>query len=180
MHCRFCNNHTAPPHICYVSQRCSSYYRQRNFSVACVAMYAARPSPLHFCKSASTKSVFERSKYVVICWCERCSLLCVRKDLGFQFSLVSALAAAERVQESSLCEANHIVSICVRLEHKFYDARSRRGWSMCRPKQIYNFPTTYVTVIPLFSSSRALIRSTRPPFLKWSDSPSGLYVQRLS
>jgi hypothetical protein len=47
-------------------------------------------------------------------------------------------------------------------------------------KQVYSFPTTYVTVIRLFASPRALTRSTRTPFLKWSDSPSGLYVQHFS
>ena len=136
-------------------------------------MYAARPSPLAFCKI-----ICERSKCVVICWCEICILHWVRKNIGFQFSLFSALAAAERVQVSSRCEATHFVSICGRLEHKFYDIRSRRVWSICRPKQVYNFPSTYeyVTVIRLFSSSRALTRSIRPP---WSDSSNSLYVQRL-
>jgi hypothetical protein len=53
-------------------------------------MCAARRSPLHFCKSASTKCIFERSKCVVIRWRESCTVRRVRKNLGFQLSLFSA------------------------------------------------------------------------------------------
>jgi hypothetical protein len=143
-------------------------------------MYAACPSPFHFCKPASRISIFEGSKCVVICWCESHSLRWVSEKLGFHFSHFSALAVPERVQEYSWCEETHFVSNCVRLVHKFCDIPSWRSRSIRRPKQVYNFPATYVTETRLFSSSRALTRSTRPSFLKWSDSPSDLYVQRLS